>query len=70
MPNYEYKTITIDSPLQGKGLGSSSARSLPELDEVLNREGGDGWRLREVVFPPKGWGETTRAIVVFEKEKA
>ena len=69
MPKYEYKTITVDSSIQGKGLGTSTARGLPDLEDALNREGQDGWRFREIVFPPKGWGETTRAIVLFERQQ-
>ena len=65
MTRYEYKTIT----LKQEGLGLFRSRTVPELDATLNREGRDGWRLREIILPSGALGESDRAIVVFERER-
>lgn len=65
MKKYEYKTI----PLEFKGLGLFKSRKIsPDLEEVLNREGRDGWRLSRVVVPSKDLGESENVIIIFERE--
>lgn len=64
MPKYEYKTKTLEQ--EGSGLFTS--REVPELETVLNREGRDGWRFREVILPSAAYGESDQVIVVFERE--
>ena len=61
MSKYEYKTITLDQ----KGLGLVKSREVPDLENSLNREGRDGWRFREVIFPSCAFGESDKVIVVF-----
>lgn len=63
MVKYEYKTLT----LKQKGLGFVS-RSIPDLEMTLNREGMEGWRLCEIVIPSAAFGDSTSAIVIFEKK--
>lgn len=62
MQKYEYKTIRVSQ----KGWGFKS-RGIPELENTLNQEGKDGWRLCEIVQPAAAFGETTAVIVIFEK---
>ena len=62
MQKYEYKTIRVSQ----KGLGFGSGR-MPDLENILNQEGKDGWRLCEIVQPAALFGETTAVIVIFEK---
>jgi hypothetical protein len=63
MTKYEYKTITMKQ----KGMGFTS-REVPELETVLNREGRDGWRFREVILPSATFGESDKVIAIFERE--
>ena len=64
MTKYEYKTVTVKQ----KGMGLITSREVPELENVLNREGRDGWRFREVVLPSGVFGESDKAIAIFERE--
>jgi hypothetical protein len=64
MTRYEYKTITIKQ----KGMGCFTSREVPELESVLNREGRDGWRLKDIVLPSAAFGESDKVIAVFERE--
>jgi len=64
MPRYEYKTIT----LAAKGPGLFKGREVPDLETILNREGGDGWRFREVVPPSEALHGAGVAMVVLERE--
>lgn len=63
MTKYEYKTITMKQ----KGFGFTS-REVPELEASLNREGRDGWRLKDIVLPSAAFGESDKVIVIFERE--
>jgi len=65
MVKYEYKTKTLT--LKQKGLGFIS-RSIPDLEMTLNHEGNEGWRLCEIVIPSAAFGDSTSAIVIFEKK--
>jgi len=64
MKRYEYKTITIKQ----KRLGLFGWGEIPELENILNREGKDGWRLREVILPSAAFGESHKIIVILERE--
>ncbi len=66
MAKYEYKTITLEQ----KGLGLFRSREIPELENTLNREGQEGWRLGEVLLPSAAFGESDRIILVFERQLA
>jgi len=63
MTKYEYKTITMKQ----KGLGFTS-REVPELETSLNKEGRDGWRLKDIVLPSAAFGESDKVIAIFERE--
>ncbi|MDE0636385.1 MAG: DUF4177 domain-containing protein [Candidatus Poribacteria bacterium] len=62
MTKYEYKTVRVSQ----KGWGFKS-RKIPDLESILNREGGEGWKLCEVIQPAAAFGETTAIILVFER---
>lgn len=64
MDRFEYKTVTIKQ----KGTGLFRARRVPELENTLNREAGDGWRLREVVTPSGAFGESDKMILILERQ--
>lgn len=65
MKQFEYKTVF----LKFKGLGFFKSRKIsPDLENVLNREGRDGWRLSKVVVPSKDFGESENVIIIFERE--
>ncbi len=63
MTKYEYKTIRINM----KGWGVKS-RKIPDLESTLNREGKEGWRLREIVQPSGIQGSATAVVVILERE--
>ena len=65
MTKYEYKTITLEQ----KGLGLFKSREVPDLEIILNQEGRNGWRFREVIQPSGAFGESDKVIVVFEREQ-
>lgn len=40
----------------------------PDLENVLNSEGRDGWRLVNTVLPASGLGESERVVLIFMRE--
>lgn len=64
MTKYEYKTIRVSQ----KGSGIFRSRKIPDLENTLNREGKEGWRLCEIVKPSTASGASDAVILVFEKE--
>ena len=50
-----------------EGFGVRS-REIPDLKSTLNREGKEGWRLREIVQPSGVAGSATAVVVIFERE--
>ena len=64
MKRYEYKTIT----LKIKGLGLFKRKEVPELEDTLNKDGAEGWKLSKVVLPTRDFGESDSVIIIFERE--
>ena len=64
MVKYEYKTVILDQ----KGSGIFGSRKIPDLEETLNYEGREGWRLTKNIMPSAGAGESTKIILIFERE--
>ena len=63
MKRYEYKTI--EAPFK---MGFIKTKS-PDFENLINAEGVQGWRLHEVVVPAtSGFGQTDRAVIIFERE--
>ena len=52
MKKYEYKTITIKFR-----VGFFKKRT-PDISEMLNREGAQGWKLNQMVLPAATFGES------------
>ena len=67
MKRYEYKTIILKQ--KGSTIFGSVRIPDSELDDILNREGEDGWRLCEIIRPSGAFGEATDVIIVFERDK-
>jgi transcriptional regulator with XRE-family HTH domain len=63
MKKFEYKTI--DLPFKF-GIFKQGT---PDIEEALNIEGADGWRLHQMVLPASSnMGQSERMIAVFERE--
>jgi len=41
----------------------------PELSNVLNFEGNDGWKLVNSVVPASGLGESEQVVLIFMREE-
>jgi hypothetical protein len=64
MRKLEYKTVALEFSF---GL---LEKTYPDLDTELNSHAADGWRLVQVLEPTKGLGETSKFILVLERESA
>ena len=64
MSKIEYKTIMV--PYKLSNFQSDSL----ELQDALNAEGEQGWRLSQLVLPSTVWGRANAMIAVFERPKA
>ncbi|MFT7186645.1 MAG: transcriptional regulator with XRE-family HTH domain [Pseudohongiellaceae bacterium] len=63
MKKFEYKTI--DLPFKF-GIFKQGT---PDIEEALNIEGADGWRLHQMVLPASSnMGQSERMIAIFERE--
>jgi transcriptional regulator with XRE-family HTH domain len=63
MKRYEYKTV--EAPFK---LTFLRALKSPDFENLINAEGRQGWRLHEVLLPAQGFGQTNRAVIIFERE--
>ncbi|WP_249977997.1 DUF4177 domain-containing protein [Vreelandella olivaria] len=63
MKKYEYKTIEM--PFK---FGIFKQKT-PDVENLLNAEGAQGWRLHQVVLPASSnFGQTDKMVVIFERE--
>ena len=62
MSGVEYKVVKV--PMKGVFTRDVS----PELENVLNAEGRDGWRLVDSIVPASGMGESQRVVLVLMRE--
>ena len=62
MKRYEYKTVNIEFSV---GLFK---RGIPDVAKVLNKEGADGWRLRQMILPEMAGGGSERLVAILERE--
>jgi hypothetical protein len=62
MKRVEYKIVKV--PIKGIFKRDVS----PDLENVLNSEGKDGWRLANSVVPASGFGESDRVVLIFMRE--
>ena len=68
MNKYEYKTVKLDVTINGKGLLGTPDRDVPDLEDTLNSEGKEGWRLCETILPTFN-GRSDQVILIFEREQ-
>jgi len=64
MSKIEYKSIMVPYKL------SNFQSDNTELQDALNAEGEQGWRLSQLVLPSTVWGRANAMIAVFERPKA
>ena len=57
----EYRTVSLDYKI---GL---LQKTDPDFDAALNQAAAEGWRLVQVLEPAKGMGETSKFILVLER---
>ncbi len=63
MKKFEYKTIDLHFKFGILKQGT------PDIEEALNIEGADGWRLHQMVLPASSnMGQSERMIAIFERE--
>lgn len=61
MCQFEYKTVVLSFQL---GLFK---QGLPDIQAVLNKEGRDGWRFRQMVLPSTDWGRSDSMVAILER---
>ena len=68
MVKHEYKTLNIT--IKKGFMSGMSKTALPNLEEILNKEGAEGWRLVQILTPDilSSWGKATENMVaLFER---
>jgi transcriptional regulator with XRE-family HTH domain len=71
MVKHEYKTLNI--PIKKGFLSGIAKTPLPNIEKILNEEGGNGWRLVQLLTPDllTSWGKATENMVaLFERPVA
>lgn len=64
MKRYEYKTFEM--PFK---IGFFTPKT-PDIENLLNAEGEQGWRLHQIVLPASSsFGQTDKVIAIFERER-
>ena len=64
MEKYEYKVVKL--PLVGLGVFK---KDIPEnLQDTLNAEGSNGWRLMNSFVTASGFGESSKLVCIFMRE--
>ncbi|MBN4055174.1 DUF4177 domain-containing protein [bacterium AH-315-K03] len=61
MNTYEYKTIDI-----GFNLGLFKKKT-SNFENSLNKEGRQGWQLKQVIMPSGTFGESEKMLTIFER---
>ena len=62
MDSFEYKTVVL--PFKG-GI---FRRGLPDIESALNREGKEGWQLKEIVLPSSSLGTSDCVVAILERK--
>lgn len=62
MQSVEYKVVK--TPMKGIFRRDVS----PDLNNILNAEGKDGWRLVNSVVPTSGFGESDQVVLILMRE--
>jgi hypothetical protein len=64
MNEIEYKTVLL--PYRPSIFASDST----ELEEILNKLGGERWHLSQLVLPSTLWGRSNGMVAIFERPRA
>ncbi len=58
----EYKTVSLEF---GHGFFT---RKEPNINAALNENARDSWELKQILTPTKAFGETSKYVLVFERD--
>ena len=61
MTKFEYKTIVLTF------TGGIFKRGLPDIESALNREGQEGWQLKEIILPSSSLGTSDCVVAILER---
>ncbi len=64
MKKIEYKTVLL--PYKTGIFQSDSA----EVQDLLNAQGAEGWRLSQIVLPSTVWGRANTMVAILERSAA
>jgi hypothetical protein len=57
----EYKTVVLPF------TGGVFKRGLPDIESALNKEGRDGWQLKETLLPSSSQGTSDYIVAILER---
>lgn len=63
MSQFEYKTIML--PYRPSVFQGDSA----EINDALNKESADRWRLAQLVLPSTVWGRSNAMVAILERTR-
>lgn len=61
MTIYEYKTLVLQFKT------GFFKQGLPDIESALNKEGKEGWQLKQIVLPSSKLGTSDSMVVVLER---
>ena len=61
MNRFEYKTVVLSF------TGGIFKRGLPDIESALNREGEQGWQLKEIILPSSSLGTSDCVVAILER---
>jgi len=61
MSKFEYKTIEL------KFRSGFFRQGLPDIESALNREGKDGWQLKQIILPSSAMGTSDSVVAILER---
>ena len=61
MNQFEYKTIVLTF------TGGVFRRGLPDIESALNKEGKDGWQLKQIMLPSSAMGTSDYVVAILER---
>ena len=64
MQSFEYKTLML--PYKPSIFQSDSF----DIQEALNADGAQGWKLSQILIPSSLWGRSNGVIAILERPKA
>jgi DNA-binding XRE family transcriptional regulator len=61
MSKFEYKTLVLPFKF---GIFK---QGLPDIQTALNKEGLDGWQLKQMILPSSDWGKSDSMVAILER---